>query len=322
MKNRLFLIIDDSDIFLDKKTNEILENWKQDNIYECSTITQWSKGIGNQITMFSKPCIKLDLRDDKNLKNFAELVKNKNKNNLFADNWFENGVIIITNKIRGTSKIVQLVKDSNGVIIQKKTNEEHKKEILNSLKVNNSVKNFISEYIGDDYELLYLIANSINSVKDTSLINLNNIQTFIPAKPGSIPPWDYINCLNSGNIAKANEQLDRVLENTHYLVVVSLLKNFMYNLLLYNIATKYGYKDIKQIAKIYNMKNQWTFLGVSKIRKDLNIKVCEYLLEEICYIEYLLKTGQNTNAEYLLHLYTMRAMLSIKYNTNNLKVKR
>lgn len=321
-ENKLVLIIDESKIFLDKKTDEIIKEWGY-NKSSCRTLTSWTRDSGKMISMFDTPYARLDLCEDSDLKSFVELIINRKKNDLFSeDNWYGNGLIITINKNRGTKKIVDLINEFKGLVIQKKTTEEHKKELLSKLDIDNELKEIISDYIGEDYESLYSIINSIGNLEDKSIININNIYTFLPYKPGSVPPWNYINILYTNDVEAAHKELDRVLKNSHPLIVLKLLKNSFNNLYLYNTARSMGYWSIKQAADELGISNKYIFINASKTRRDLKNEVAEYLLNEVCYLEYLIKNGTAIDINELLHVFTSRAMASLIANTTQLYIKR
>lgn len=321
-KDKLALIIDESKIFLDKKTDETIKEWGY-NKSSCRTLTSWTRDAGKMISMFDVPFVRLDLCEDSDLKNFVELITNRKKNNLFSEDcWYGNGLIITINKNRGTKKVVDLVNEFNGSVIQKKTTKEHKKELLSKLDINNELKEIVSDYIGDDYENIYSVINSINNLEDKSIININNIYTFLPYKPGSVPPWNYVNMLYTNDVGAAHKELDRVLENSHPLIVLKLLKNSFNNLYLYNTARSMGHKSIKQAADALGVSNKYVFINASKTRPDLKNEVAEYLLNEICYLEYLIKNSTAIDVGELLHVFTSRAMASLIANTTQLYIKR
>lgn len=320
--NQLALIIDESQIFLDKKSQELIEEWGLKKS-SCRTITKWTRDYGNLISMFDEPFVKLDLCNNDDLKQFVELITNRKKNHLFDDeNWYGKALIIIINKQRGSKKVVDLVKEFNGLIIEKKTTEEHKKELMDKIELSNDLKEIIADYIGDDYEDIYSVINSINSIEDKSSISIDNIYTFLPAKPGSVPPWNYVNALYSNNVENAHKELDRVLENCHPLIVLKLLKNSINYLYLYVSTKEEGYYSIKQIASALNLNSHYVLINASKTRRDLSVEVAEYLLKEVCYLEYLMKNGAAINSNDLLHVYTSRIMAALIANTTQLKIKR
>lgn len=320
--NKIAVILDESKIFLDKKTGEIIEKWGLDK-KSCRTLKEWTKDSGRMISMFDEPFVRLDLCEDVDLKNFVQLITNREKNNFFNEkDWYGKALIITVDKQKGTKKIVDLVNEFNGIVIQKKTTEEHKKELINELKLSNDLKEIVSDYIGENYEEIYSVIDSINSIKDKNTITIDNIYTFLPSKPGSVPPWNYVNALYGRDVGLAHRELDRVLQNTHPLIILKLLKNSINNLYLYLYARQEGYYGIKNIANALKLSNQYVLINASKTRNDLKIEVAEYLLEEICYLEYLIKNGTVIDINELLHVYTSRIMAALIANTTQLKNRR
>ena len=292
--NLIYLIFDDNEIYLDKKVQEIA---KQNNISNIDTITKWQLGIGENFDLFgNKKLIHLKIRKENEIKKFTNIIDE------LDDKWYGDGVVITSTYSRGSKKIEDLVKKSNGIILnQKKTDIEDKKnELLKNFPLSNENKNFIKHLAGQDYDLIFTLINSLKTLPTEKIkkLTLMEIYRMFPDKKGSIPPWDFLNELfKEKNIKKVLKTLDRTLINTHILVVITLLSN------KFNIIYKSAM--LSKFAKVYKMEEQQKILGLSykgqlwdafQITKKLDIQEIENIGKEIYNVECNLK-GSNTNLD-------------------------
>lgn len=312
---KLSLIIDDSEIFLDKQAKEIEKDWGY-NSSDCKILTQWYRGAASQKTFFNDMYVKLDLTNKEDMKSFVKLINERKKNNLFQDNWFGNGVVIIAKTKQGAKKIIDLVIEFNGKTYIKKDNEENKQLLLNKINLPEYLKSFISDYVGDEYDMIYSIIDSINSMsnEERQSITIDNIVTYLPYKKGSIPPWNFTNSIFDGDINKTLNELDRVIENTHPYVLMSLLKNSVKNMYNYRAATLAGCRTRKEKANYVNLSNPYSFIGPEKVRNDISLEVCEHLVDLMYKAECDMKGDSAVSIRDILTIIVIRLMLSMKYN--------
>lgn len=319
--NKLILMIDESTSYLDKKVKEKYLEWgyvQSDMTYT----TEWKNGIANKQSFFGQNFVHLDLSDKKDLKAFVELIDNRKKNNLFKDNdWYYDGVIITTTHQQGSSKVVKLVKEFSGDVLEKRKADVVKKELLQELKINKELTGLISDYVGDDYELLLGVINNMKSVTKEEKDNLTfeTIYSFLPSKPGSIPPWNFLNEVFNQNINNAVYMLKRTLENTHYLVIITLLKSKMNLLYQYTLLSTLGYKTNNEKAKALQLKNSYVFIDFQKIKK-LDLSVAEYLCKLIVKAEEDLKGNLNLY-NYDAYIESLVTKIIIALSTNKILEK-
>ena len=97
MTNKLYAIVNDSDVYILNKVREIYTSWGY-TPEQMLTYTTWQDGLASQTSLFMSHFVKLDLTRDQDRTNFKDLLKKKKK---LPDNWFGNGVIIACHKAPG-----------------------------------------------------------------------------------------------------------------------------------------------------------------------------------------------------------------------------
>ena len=102
---KLFLLIDPNESFLEDKVVEILDNNFNTTLSKCRKIDTWNVGISKENNLFLEPeVIVLNLTDKNKLKQFTELVDNKKVTEFNDNSWIGAGVIIYTTHTQGAKK--------------------------------------------------------------------------------------------------------------------------------------------------------------------------------------------------------------------------
>lgn len=291
------LIIESSEISLRDIFENTLKEYRRAYV-DVIEQTSIENGVNEPSSLFTNPVLHLNLNDKKDLKSFCDYSKRLKRNvlkNLKLD------IIITTLHKQGSKTVVDIVKDCDGIVIESKNKEETKKELLKELKLTKDVTAFISEYVGEDYELIVGIKNALKNVSKKD-VTLDNIHTFMPYKKGTVPPWEYISSVYKKDIKKALEELERVLENTYCLVLVALLKNKA-KLHYKYILAKEGKKSEDEIVKALSLSSNYVlkdFRGLST-----SLSACENILYAIYKAECELKGDMSNGisvADYLKKL--------------------
>ena len=315
---KLFLLINPNESFLEDKVVEILDNNFNTTLSKCRKIDTWNVGISKENNLFLEPeVIVLNLTDKNKLKQFTELVDNKKVTEFNDNSWIGAGVIIYTTHTQGAKKIETLCKKYNGNIQLKQTSQEHKLAILNELGFTQQQKDFLSNYVGEDFTLLLNIKKGVKNktVEEIQDLSLYDLYLFLPQKPGSVPPWEVVELVLQCKKSEAIKRLTRVLEHTHPLVIMVFLKQKID--LLYKVTTLRltGISDKDSIVRILNLKNAYSLISINKMMRKPNYETTEYLLKLVAISEQELKGSQNIkDLNTYMEILLMKIMLAIESN--------
>ena len=275
---KLATFINENQLYLDKKIKETYESWGY-SLNNMKRIEEWVKGSANITSLFgNKTFIILDLMDSNKLSKFKNMISEDKKRVIFDKEWFGDGVIIIAKDKRGTW-LQKFTEEFNGFFEKKNDDVKTKNELLKSLKLSKHLEDIVSAFVGDDYQDLILIQKSLNNV-DTINLSESELYTYLPFKKGSVPPWNCLNAIMNLNGKNAILEYKRTIENTYPLVILSLIKTKLRNLLIYKSLT--GLKITEnEIIKILKVKNSYALNDYKKNKSSLsNIsKAITYLLE-------------------------------------------
>lgn len=318
MKNKIAFILDDKEVYLKSKTLEIASTWGF-SPSEILSVKEYKKGLVPKNSLFGKTLLHLDLSNKDDLKRFAKIIKeDKKKNQVFTDDWFFDGIIITSIHAQGSKEITDLVSRFSGEVIKKAKVIDRKKELLNKIQTPTQIKNLISEFVGEDYDLLFSIINNINNLSPEEKKNLtiNNIEHLFPSQKGSVVPWLFISDLFSGNSAKAIENLDRYLEKKEtVLIPLTVLKNKTFLLYKYTLLKHSGIKRDSEIAQILG-ENLWSLKDIQQLKKTLKIETVEYLCKLVYETEVGLKGGQrNLSEDNYFRAAILKYLTAVNYDT-------
>lgn len=271
MTNKLYAIVNDSDVYILNKVREIYTSWGY-TPEQMLTYTTWQDGLASQTSLFMSHFVKLDLTRDQDRNNFRDLLKKKKK---LPDNWFGNGVIIVCHKALG-KWLKDLIDKYNGVY----DGEISIDEILETINLSKENKEFVKYYVGDSAEDLIIIKNTLLGVADTDKLTIDELYSYLPNKMGAVPPWQLINAVMSGNMPLLEQEFRRVITNTHPLVIMKLLKNKFQDFVTYRAltASKMSEKEICELLG-YNSPYRLIDFKRSKCKHEKEIMFMLYKYE-------------------------------------------
>jgi len=265
---KLATFINDNQIYLDKKIKETYENWGY-SLDNMKRLDEWVKGSASITSLFgTKTFVLLDLMDSNKLTKFKNLITNDKKRQMFDNNWFGDGVIIIAKDNRGTW-LQKFTEEFNGYFEKKIDKNKAKNDLLKELKLPKHLEDIVSSFVGEDYQDLILIKKSLNNI-DTKNLTEAELYTYLPFKKGSVPPWDCLNAIMNLNGKNAILEYRRTTENTYPLVILSLIKTKLRNLLIYKSLIGLR-KSESDIIKILNVKNSYALTEFKMEEFILNI---------------------------------------------------
>lgn len=317
MKKLLF-IMDDSEAYLRNEVLRVYKEWgfKSSNV---KYVEEWNNALGrSSLSLFGDiSMVHLDLSDKKYLKIFAEMISDKKeKDNFSSDNWFGPALVITSTHAQGSKKIENLVTSSGGKVIKKAKPAEMKSLLLNRIKLNKETENFVDSYVGDDYQMLIGIVNQIEKLSDKEQNSMTPEEMIVrlPSRPGSVPPWEFINPMLDGNAKEAIDLYSRCIENSHILVTMQLARTKLQMLYRLKLLLMSGIWDSKKQAEVLKQKNGPNIWLTSNVAKKLNVETAEYLAKLALVTEADLKGYSNADPNTIFKNFIVTTTLAINKN--------
>lgn len=318
MGKKLIFIMSDSEAYLRDEVLRISGEWGF-NKSNVKTVEEWNPAlVRGSVSLFGEvSMIHLDLSDSNKLKAFAGLIGVKKHEHLFEDeNWFGSGLIITSTHARGAKKIENLVTKAGGSVQKKAKPEEMKKVLMKRVNLNKDTSDFLNAYVGDDFQIMIGIVNQIESLdKETQKnMSIDDLIVRLPSKPGSLPPWEFVNPMLEGNAKEAIDLYERAVEGSHVLVTMQLSRKKLQ--LLYRLK-------MLQLAGIWNSKEQAEALGerngpniwiTAKVAQNISVETAEFLAKLALVTEADLKGHSSADPDVIFKNFIAMSCLAIKYN--------
>jgi hypothetical protein len=319
MKNKLLFIMSDSETFLHDEAMKTFKKWgfAQSNV---KSVEEWNPAlVRNSVSLFGDvSMVHLNLTDKKKFDAFAELVKDKKKKELFEGNWFGPALLITSTQARGASKIEELIKNSGGEVQKKAKPAEMREMLLKRMNLNPETKEFLESFVGEDYQILISIANQLEKLTKEEQLAMTpeELAVRLPIKPGTVPPWDFINPMLEGNAKSAVELFERTMAGSHVLVTMLLARKKLQLLYRLKILQKDGvWKSQDQAAAVgeANGPNIWI---AAKVAQKLDLSTIEYLAKLSLVTEANLKGHLNADPQLVFKNFIAAVCIAIRYNTS------
>lgn len=318
MNKKLTFIMSDSEAYLRDEVIRISGEWgfTKSNI---KYVEEWNPAlVRGALSLFGDvSMIHLDLNDKNKLKNFVDLIGDKSQAQLFeGEKWFGPGLIITSIHAQGTKKIENLIEKSKGIVVKKAKPSEMKNKLLSRVKLNKDAKEFLVNYVGEDYQILIPLINQLEKLtkEEQSALPIEELIVKLPSKPGSVLPWEFINPLLEGNANEAINLYKRCVEGSHVLVTMQLARKKLQMLYRLKLLQLSGIWDSKKQAEILgenNGPNIWITAGVAK---NLSLNTAEYLAKLALETEANLKGYSNAKPDLIFTNFIAASCLAIKYN--------
>lgn len=318
MSKKLMFIMSDSEEYLRDEVIKRSKAWGF-NSSNVKTIQKWNPAeVRSSISLFEETSIiHLELNDKKDLKSFADKISDKKEKKIFeSEKWFGPALIITSIHAQGAKKIENLVKKSGGEVEKKIKPDKMIKVILSRLNINKELESFLTSYAGDDYQILIGIANQIEEMdkEKQNKLEIEDLITRLPSKPGSLPPWEFINPMLQGNANKAIELYERAVEGSFVLVTMILARKKLQLMYRLRILQSQGINDNNKQAKILGERGGPNIWITAKAAKKLSVETTEYLAKLSMVTEANLKGYLNVDSDIVFKNYIALACIAIKYN--------
>lgn len=308
----------DSEAYLRDEVIRISGDWgfTKSNI---KSVEEWNPAlVRGAVSLFGDvSMIHLDLSDKNKLKKFADLISDKSQKQLFErENWFGPGLIITSIHAQGAKKIENLVDKSKGSVIKKAKPAEMRNKLLSRVKLNKDAKEFLINYVGEDYQILIPVINELENLTEEEQLTLTieDLIVKLPSKPGSVLPWEFINPLLEGNTDEAVNLYRRCVEGSHVLVTMQLARKklqMLYRLKLLQLSGVWDSKKQAEVLGENNGPNIWITAGVAK---NISLGTAEYLAKLALETEANLKGYSNAKPDVIFTNFIAASCLAIKYD--------
>lgn len=274
MSTFLYLITNKNIDVLSNKVLRVFKkhDYKREEIEKQTVFApKRTAGLFNNV----KNAIWLDLSNEKDFKYFKENINDKLKKDILRQD-----VIISTTILKGISPIEKIVEGLQGTIIKEK--ESTADDLLSDYPLSNNTKEVIRDFMGYSPNKILPLLNTLDSMTEEKIrkISPNDIALLLPETPGDIPPYEYLRPFVDGNIKQTISDLDRSLQSIHPLLLLSMLKNKIkeiVSLRLLILAGKTNHKEIGEIMSLhpYPVKLMWYISSNEQLTNFLSDKILE-----------------------------------------------
>lgn len=226
---KMALIIDKSESYIGFERTNVFKKW---SVNESEVEKVESLGRVGEETIFGE--VYPSYMSVNSLDQWKKLVADVEKllKNDELEHKVREGLVITSTLARNsTKKLEEIVKKHSGEVIVAKESAKDKTNVsakmLSSLSLNKQVKDFLVEYAADDYDSLVSVISNISEISPAaqSRITIEDMYVRLPKPPGSVAPWLLETPLFKGDIVETITMYRRITQHSHFLVVLSLLKN-------------------------------------------------------------------------------------------------
>lgn len=305
------LIIDASQAYLNFQVDRVLNRW---NISKTSTQKSDSLAlIGGESLFGDIPTGIIHLPDTNSVKKFIEDFNRITD----VDSTLEAGLIVTCSANRnGTRKLESTFRTLEGEIYipPGKSDDPIAVKLLSELNITPEVRKFMLNHVGDDYDSLLPIVDSLSELPRASHKKVTEEDIYIrfPQPPGAVPPWEIKTPLMEGDVPRTIDLFRRISKHSSHLVIIALLKNELQ--LVYRVAELLNENknmSSNTIASILDITPGRVFY-ISKTVKKLELEVIRGMLEDIVHTEALVKGGSTADSMILVEMFLVKTCLRFR----------
>ena len=168
----------------------------------------------------------------------------------------------------------ELVKSWGGVVADPL--DAHR--LLSRINVTPAVRQFLSDYAGDDEDMLVPVVRSLSTIPSIlhPRITIEDMWIRFPGSKGSLPPWNVSNDIFSGNVDSAVDTFRRVTRNQPrncFAVARITTDKIRHMFEIQHLSTDEAKRDITGCSKgaLWHLTKEATHLGYRSIVTMLKV---------------------------------------------------
>ena len=320
MSDKLVFIMSDSEAYLRDEAIRLYTSWgfTSSNVKQ---VEKWDPSlVRNSLSLFGDvSMVHLDLSDKARLKEFVEFISDKKeKHNFEGDNWFGPGLIITSIHAQGSKKVENLVTKSGGKVYKKAKPAEMRKVLLNRINLSKETRAFAETYVGEDYQMLISVINQLEKMSKERQLALTPEELIVslPTKPGSVPPWDFVNPMLAGDAKKSIDLFERAMTGSHILVAMVLARKKLQMVYRLKVLQMDGVRNANEQAKILGENSSWAIRDASNTASKISLGTSQYLAKLALVTEADLKGHSSADPHLIFTNFIAAACLAIKHNAD------
>lgn len=280
---QLAIIADASPAYAEYQKEKLLQEWAipRESIKLIDSLQDSGGG-----SLFGPPPTSLFLSKDPNdFKRFVEALVSAEKKGTLASA-VGGGLIIVTAKEKRNFTAVKNLFGRVGgtyLVTDAKDAKDLAPTLLSNFGLSSTVKSFLLEYAGQEYERLLSVLKSLEAIPKAkrATVTVEDIYIRLPQKPGSIPPWDIEKPLFALNPTKTIEMSRRLQESVPVLVVLFVVKNsFVRMFRIAAVRESNPQASMEEIAKTIREVNNYPL----KLAKDRSSSYSLATLEQVASV--------------------------------------
>lgn len=221
------VVVDASDAWVDNRVTEVSNTLVQTLGTDKKYISSL-QDAGMESLFGDVPVSIVQLNDASNVKSFVdqwEKMKDDDREEIISY-----GLVVASTVNRNSTRKLESIAKKWGTLHLSRENSKDKvspaEKMLAETKLSSDVKKYILQRVGDDYAQAVSVLKDISSIppKLQPKVSVEDIALRMPLPPGSIPPWEIEKPLMDGDVTEAITTWRRISQNSHPLVVTSLMK--------------------------------------------------------------------------------------------------
>lgn len=304
--------IDKSEAYVNFQKNKLIDDWGL-----AGSDIKYIEKIGEAgiATLFgSAPVSVLHFETKEEIQEAFNIISKASKSEL--ERFATPGLIMLTDvDRRSTAKMEKFLTGIGGEVRVAKEKSSDKtpvtRTLLNDLNLSRDVKNFIEDYVGDDYTAALGLIRTLGNLtrEQQRAISIDEVALRLPTPPGGVPPWEIEKPLFAGDVSKTIELYRRIANASHYLVVLTIIKN------KFSLAWKVNSLQVlnpsiqkAEIASALGVPNNYPLQIAMGYSKDYGEKKLKNILEEIALVESKVKGGSAVDSDSLMEILLVKIM--------------
>lgn len=250
---KLAFVSDPASAYLTHIQKEIVGEWsREDDSVEVKALESMDDSYGNDL-FGESPLCSYQMETKADIEALVAFLEGKTSEDVAQD--FSNGLVVLSSATKNaTKKLAEQIKRLGGSIyVAEKTKLDTTKSIVNELNLTKECKDFLVDYVGEEYQNLIALIESISDIPARlhPKITVEHLEIRLPHPPGEIPLWKLEDPLVQNNSPKFFEYLPRILSKNGSEPMVS---SYLLNRLRFMLFIKVSDGSIQDIQALTGLK--------------------------------------------------------------------